>query len=90
MFYEVIGDFIEERAPFRDAHLALVRAARAREELVIAGALGNPDGALFVFRAENDEVANVFARSDPYVLHNLVRQWTIRPRAVVVGGDPTG
>jgi uncharacterized protein len=90
MVYEVIDGFIEKRTPFRHAHLALVRAAHARGELVMAGALGNPDGALFVFRSENDEVVNVFASSDPYVLQKLVRQWTIRPWAVVVGGDSTG
>lgn len=89
MMYEVTDGFIEKRTPFRDAHLALVRAAHARGELVLAGALGNPAGALFVFLAENDDIVDVFARSDPYVVHGLVRQWTIRPWAVMVGGDPT-
>jgi hypothetical protein len=38
-------------------HLGLVRAAHARGELVLAGALGDPpDGALLVFRADSADV----------------------------------
>jgi uncharacterized protein YciI len=74
--------------PHREAHLALVRAARARGELVMAGALGDPpDGALLVFRGEHPEIAERFARADPYVLNGLATRWHVRPWHVVVGAE---
>jgi hypothetical protein len=55
---------------------------------MLAGALGDPpDGALLVFRGETPEVAERFARADPYVTNGLVSQWRVRPWAVVIGGD---
>jgi uncharacterized protein len=88
LIYEGVEGYLEKRAPFREAHLALVRAAHARGEIIMAGALGKPDGSLLVFRAESEDPVGAFARSDPYVLHGMVRQWTVRPWTVAVGGDP--
>jgi uncharacterized protein YciI len=83
--YDVVDDFAARRAPFREAHLALVRAAHARGEVVLAGAVGDPPaGALLVFRAPV-AVAETFARQDPYVINGLVTRWTVRPWHVVVG-----
>jgi hypothetical protein len=66
----------------------MVREAHARGELMLAGALGDPpDGALLVFRGETPEVAERFARADPYVTNGLVSHWRVRPWAVVIGGD---
>ena len=88
LLYEVVEDFITRRAPYRSAHLALVRAAHERGELLLAGALGTPpDGALLVFRAPDQTLAADFARRDPYVANGLVTKWTVRPWAVVIGGD---
>ena len=88
LMYNVVDRFAEKRTPFREAHLALVRAAQARGELVMAGALGDPpDGALLVFRGEAPEIAERFARAEPYVLQGLATQWQVRPWNVVVGGD---
>jgi hypothetical protein len=81
-----VEDFVTKRAPLRDEHLRLVRAAHARGEIVLAGALGDPpDGALLVFRAESPAVPEEFARGDPYVTNGLVIEWQIRPWTVVVG-----
>jgi uncharacterized protein YciI len=55
---------------------------------VMAGALGEPPGALLVFRAPDKSVAERFAASDPYVTGGLVRQWVVRPWTVVIGQDP--
>jgi len=72
--------------PHREAHLGLVRAAHSRGELVLAGALGDPpDGALLVFRGDNADIAERFARADPYVMQGLVTGWRVRPWNVVVG-----
>ena len=39
LFYDVVPDYVERRAPLRSAHLALGREALARGELVLGGAL---------------------------------------------------
>jgi len=86
LMYDVVDGFIEKRTPVREAHLALVRGAHARGELVMAGALGEPpDGALLVFRGDDADAAERFARSDPYVTDGLVTSWRVRPWTVVVG-----
>ena len=86
LMYDVVDGFIDKRTPYRPAHLALVRDAHARGELMLAGALGDPpDGALLVFRAESAEVVERFAGADPYVTNGLVKSWRVRPWTVVVG-----
>jgi len=86
LMYDVVDRFIEKRMPHREAHLGNVRSAHARGELVLAGALGDPpDGALLVFRGDSADVAERFARADPYVVRGLVTAWRVRPWNVVVG-----
>lgn len=88
LLYYVIDNFVTRRAPYREEHLGLVRAARERGELVLAGALGDPpDRALLVFRASDPAPVEAFARSDPYVREGLVRRWEVQPWAVVVGAS---
>jgi uncharacterized protein len=86
--YEVVDDFIHKRMPFRPSHLKEIRDAHARGELVMAGALGDPAGALLVFRAADKSTAENFAKADPYVKEGLVKAWKVRPWTVVVGQDP--
>jgi len=88
LIYEVVDDFVNRRTPFRPAHLSGVREAHARGELIMAGALAEPAGALLVFRAADKSVAENFAQADPYVHEGLVKSWTVRPWTVVVGNDP--
>ena len=86
LMYDVVDRFVDKRTPHREAHLGLVRAAHARGELVLAGALGDPpDGALLVFRADNADAAERFARADPYVMQGLATGWRVRPWNVVIG-----
>lgn len=87
--YEVVEDFINKRTPFRPSHLKEVREAHARGELIMAGALGDPAGALLVFRAADTTTAENFAKADPYVKNGLVASWKVRPWTVVVGQDPS-
>ena len=86
--YDVVEDFANKRTPFRPAHLKEVRDAHARGELIMAGALGEPPGALLVFRAADKSVPENFAKADPYVKEGLVKAWKVRPWTVVVGQDP--
>lgn len=84
--YDYVPDIAERRAPFRPAHLGLVRAHHERGEIVIAGALEEPlDAALIVFNSDSPAVAEAFVRDDPYVANGLVTRWRIRPWNVVVG-----
>lgn len=87
LFYDVVDEFTERRAPYRDAHLALARAANERGELLLAGAFAEPaDGAALLFKASDQSVAERFAVGDPYVREGLVKRWTVRKWTVVIGG----
>jgi uncharacterized protein YciI len=91
LFYDVVDDFVERRAPYRREHLKLADEANRRGELVLAGALAEPaDGALIIFRGDDPNVASSFAKNDPYVQNGLVKNWEVRPWTVVVGGEAGG
>jgi uncharacterized protein YciI len=91
LFYEVVNDFVSRRAPHREEHLRLARAAHRRGELLLAGALADPpDRALLVFRTAERSAVEAFARNDPYVTNGLVTRWEVRPWAVVIGADAAG
>lgn len=88
LFYEVVEDFVAQRTVFREEHLGLARAAHARGELVLAGALADPaDGALIIFQAADRSIAENFAKNDPYVKNGLVTRWRVRDWTVVVGNQ---
>ncbi len=87
LLYDVVDNFTERRAVFREAHLKVVNEAHERGELLMAGALADPvDGAALVFETEDRSVAERFAQNDPYVKGGLVTAWKVRKWNVVVGG----
>ncbi len=89
LFYDAAPDYLERRTDFRGEHLALAEDAYRRGELVLGGALHDPvDGALLLFKGDSPEVAEQFARADPYVKNGLVTSWRVRPWHTVVGRDP--
>ncbi|MGA7857415.1 MAG: YciI-like protein [Terracidiphilus sp.] len=86
LFYEVADDYISRRSEFRNAHLNLAWKASERGELVLAGALANPiDGAILLFKGDSPEVAERFARVDPYVTNGIVKRWYVREWTTVAG-----
>jgi uncharacterized protein YciI len=85
--YDVVDDFVNQRTPYRPQHLQLAREANQRGELILAGALGDPAGALLVFKADDRSTAENFAKADPYVTGGLVKSWVVRPWTVVIGND---
>ncbi len=88
LLYEVVNDFIERRAPFREEHLEMVRSAHEGGELFMAGALSDPvDGAALVFKTEDRAVPERFAENDPYIKQGLVKSWKVRKWNVVIGGE---
>ena len=86
LFYDYVENIVERRAPYREAHLGLVREYVARGELVLAGAFADPvDGAACAFNVDNRAKVEEFIRKDPYVENGLVTGWRIREWSVVVG-----
>jgi uncharacterized protein YciI len=86
LFYEVADDYVSKRAAFRDQHLEKAWKASDRGELLLGGALANPvDGAVLLFRADSAEVAENFAKNDPYVTNGAVKRWYVREWATVAG-----
>ena len=85
LLYDYVENAVEKRAPYRQEHLQLAKAAKGRGDLVMAGAFADPvDGAAFVFQAEDASVAEAFVKADPYVANGIVTGWRIRPWTVVV------
>lgn len=90
LFYDVVADYVARRAQFRQQHLDHANRAFARGELVLGGALADPvDGAVLVFRGPSAEIAESFAKTDPYVLNGLVSRWRVRKWVTVVGEGST-
>jgi uncharacterized protein len=90
LFYETVEDYVARRAQFRDAHLARAWEASDRGELLLAGALKNPvdgavDGAVLLFQGDSPEVAEEFAKADPYVVNGAVKRWYVREWTTVAG-----
>lgn len=89
LFYDVVDDYIQRRAAFRDVHLEHARAAHKRGDLILGGALANPsDKAVLLFRGDSPSVAEDFAREDPYVTNGVVTSWHVREWTTVVGDNP--
>jgi hypothetical protein len=86
LIYDLGEDYLERRGMFRAEHLALARAAVAKGDLVLGGALAEPaDQAILLFKGAGPEAATAFAKADPYVVNGLVRNWKVRPWTTVIG-----
>lgn len=88
--YTLAPDYLERRPAFRAEHLAYARAAVARRELVLGGAVRSlsqdpPEEAVLLFAGEDPGAAEAFARADPYVTNGLVSAWRVREWITVVG-----
>jgi uncharacterized protein len=88
LFYELSKDYLSRRGAFRETHLKMAWDASERGELVLGGALANPvDGALLLFKGDSPEVAEKFAKADPYVTNGIVERWYVREWTTVAGDD---
>lgn len=86
LIYQGVPDYFEKRTPLREEHLKKARAAHARGDILLAGALESPPGSLFIFRCEDEKTVRDFAAADPYVTGNIVTKWTVQPWTVTIGG----
>lgn len=93
LFYQVAADYVEPRQALRADHLDHAREARDRGDLLLGGAFADPvDGAALLFHGGSPEVAEAFAKTDPYVTNGLVTRWHVREWTTVVGAlmpDPS-
>ena len=88
LFYEVGKDYVSRRGQFREAHLQKAWEASERGQLVLAGAFANPvDGALLLFSGDSPEIAENFAKADPYVVNGAVKRWYVREWTTVAGKE---
>jgi len=88
LMYDFAPDYMERRAEFRDAHLALAWKGQQRGEVVLGGALADPpDAGLLLFQCDSPAPAEQFAQADPYVKNGLVTRWRVRKWTTVVGRD---
>jgi uncharacterized protein YciI len=86
LIYDLCDDYLGRRASWRDEHLKLARAAVARGELQLGGALVEPaDNAILLFEGDSPAAAEAFANADPYVREGLVTRWRVRGWMTVVG-----
>ena len=86
--YQLVDDYVERRAPLRQEHLGLAQAACDRGELVLAGALAEPnDRAVLVWQTDDRSPIDAFVAQDPYVREGLVTAVGVRPWTVVVGNS---
>ncbi|MDX6720727.1 MAG: uncharacterized protein QOJ63_2981 [Solirubrobacteraceae bacterium] len=85
LFYDYVGDVLERRGPYREAHLDHARRWKDAGQLVSAGALGNPPtGGMFVFLVDDPAEIDTFVAGDPYVQNAIVTDHRIVPWTVVV------
>lgn len=88
LFYKTVENYIEKRASYRAEHLRLAQEAQDSGTLIMAGALEEPaDQAVLVFKGDSPEVAENFAKNDPYVQNGLIAEWSVRPWKVVIGNE---
>lgn len=87
LIYAYAPDYLEKRAAHRAVHLEMARASVARDELQLGGAVPNdePPFGLLLFKAETAQVAEDFARADPYTNGGVVTSWRVREWITVVG-----
>jgi uncharacterized protein YciI len=84
LFYDYVPNLVERRAPYREAHLALVQQWKDEGRFVMGGAVGDPPhGALIVFRVGDAAEVEQFVAADPYVQNGIVTGRRVEPWAVV-------
>jgi uncharacterized protein len=78
VFYESAAGLADKAPLHAAAHRARWREFAERGDLLMIGPFANAqeDGAMGIFTTR--EAAEEFVRGDPFVLHEVVRNWTIR------------
>ena len=91
VFYESAADLVDLAPLHGAAHRARWREFADRGDLLMIGPFANAqeDGAMGIFTTR--EAAEEFVRGDPFVLHGVIRAWTIREwNEALVSERPAG
>jgi len=73
LLYTYVADMADRRGPYREEHLAKIRAARDAGQITMAGALGTPPtGGAMVWTGVTPADIERFTAADPYVINGLV------------------
>ena len=73
LLYTYVEDMADRRGPYREEHLAKIRAERDAGHITQAGALGTPPtGGAMVWSGVTPEDIEAFTAADPYVINGLV------------------
>lgn len=84
--YQFGPDYLERRAPFKDAHMLHLNAAVDRGAVLLAGALMQEAPQSFVImKADHQGEVEQYAKSDPYVTGGVVKSWSVGEWFAVVG-----
>lgn len=84
LLYTYVPDIADRRGPYREEHLARLRAHKDAGRVVMAGALGDPpNGGAIVWRGVGPDEIERFAAEDPYVTAGLVTARRIEPWTLV-------
>lgn len=84
LLYTYVPDIEERRGPYREAHLQRIRALRAADRLIVAGAFGDPvRGGVIGFRGLTREEVEAWADTDPYTTAGLVLERSVEPWRLV-------
>lgn len=84
--YRTVDRFNDRKMRFRKKHLDLVQEYFDKGELIMGGALLEPnDSALMIFQCEKAEDVEAFVKKDPYFTNGLVKSYEIRIWSVAIG-----
>jgi hypothetical protein len=82
--YKYVEDMLDQRGPYREAHLAHIGAAKDAGRVVMAGAIGDPPhGGVIVFKGVEPELIEAFVQDDPYNTAGLITAHHIDPWKLV-------
>jgi hypothetical protein len=87
MTYRSVADFLPLAQANIDGHRARLQEFHDRGVLLLAGPLGDPGNgdAIGVFTSR--EAAEEFIAGDPFVVHGVVAEWSIRAWTEVLQAD---
>jgi uncharacterized protein YciI len=85
--FEFGPNLMEERKPYRAAHLDYLNLYVERGAVVMGGALADNSKGVVIFKAENAEEVEAIADADPYVIHNVAKSYRVIEWVTVLGKD---
>jgi uncharacterized protein YciI len=87
--YRAVEDFLALAREHGAAHAARLREFHGRGVLLMVGTMDEPmnGDAMGVFTTR--EAAEEFVAGDPFVVHGVVAEWSVRPWNEVLVPDPS-